>query len=405
MKSLFEQLRTPAFLLSEKELGGANQEIYNASRPLGLAVFYPLKTQAYFFTLDRIKKNIAGFSASSLFETRLAREIAGLNKKIHFTSPGLREDELDELIELCDGISFNSSSQWERFKQKAIGKVDCALRINPQLSFVKDKRYDPSRKHSRLGIPLDQIVDRLKSDPGLFKEITGLHFHTNCDSEDFSPILKTVEHLDKKIPDLLKQCKWINLGGGYLFDEESDLKPFEEAVQLLQDKYALEVIIEPGASVVREACYLVSSVIDLIESDGMQIAVLDTTVNHMPEVFEYQYRPDILNESENGQYSYILEGATCLAGDRFGDYTFDKPLEIGSKIVFTGMGAYTMVKAHTFNGINLPSVYSLADNGELILQKEYTYEEFRKKCGAEENHESIRKTTASECSPRKQRTA
>lgn len=157
----------------------------------------------------------------------------------------------------------------------------------------------------------------------------------------------------------------------------------------MQTKYGLQVIIEPGAAVVRDACFLVSRVIDIIPSDCKQIAVLDTTVNHMPEVFEYQFRPDILNESENGGFSYILEGSTCLAGDHFGEYSFDEPLKIGSTIVFSGVGAYTMVKAHTFNGINLPSVYSLTEAGELALQKQYTYQDFKNMCGADDTNESI----------------
>jgi carboxynorspermidine decarboxylase len=176
-----------------------------------------------------------------------------------------------------------------------------------------------------------------------------------------------------------------------LFDEDTDTRPLEQAISLVKEKYNLEVIIEPGATVVREACYIVSSVIDIISSNEKTIAVLDTTVNHMPEVFEYQYRPDIVEEYKNGNYSYILEGSTCLAGDHFGEYNLDSPLEIGSNITFTGMGAYTMVKAHMFNGINLPSIYALTEGGDLELQKQYTYEDFRSRCGVESENESLRK--------------
>lgn len=387
-----EKIHTPAYVVSTSYLEFAASRILDIAYKSKVSIFFPLKTQNLSCALNICKKKCNGFAASSLFEAKLAREIGGIEQRVHFTSPSLREDEIDELLELCDGISFNSLSQWERFKEQATGHVDCALRINPQLSFVKDKRYDPCRKHSRLGAPLEQVKEILKTTPETFNGITGLHFHTNCDAEDFTPLLKTVLHLDQEIPELLKQCKWINLGGGYLFYEDSDLEPFEQAVSLLREKYSLDIIIEPGASVVRDVCYLVSSVIDIIPSDGKHIAVLDTTVNHMPEVFEYQYRPDIMNEEKNGQYSYILEGCTCLAGDHFGEYNFTTPLEIGTKIVFTGMGAYTMVKAHMFNGINLPSVYALTENGVLILQKQYTYEDFKNRCGADETNEIIRDT-------------
>ncbi len=387
-----EIVQTPAFIYSENALLSAFSNFNKNFYGLCIDQIFPLKSHSFSSALVLIAKYVDGFCVSSLFEAKLTREFIGEKKRVHFTSPGLREDEIDELLGLCDSFSFNSLSQWERYKDKAIGCVGCALRINPQLSFVKDRRYDPCRTHSRLGAPLNQIQETLDTDPAVFKGIEGLHFHTNCDSVDWEPLLKTVEHLDKQIPELLRQCQWINLGGGYLFDGNIDFTPFEDAVFLLQNKYGLQVIIEPGAAIVRDACNLVSSVIDIIPSDGKQIAVLDTTVNHMPEVFEYQFSPDILNENEDGEYSYILEGSTCLAGDHFGEYAFDTPLEIGSKIIFTGMGAYTMVKAHMFNGINLPSVYALTESGNLLLQKEFTYEDFRNRCGVTANNESLRNT-------------
>ncbi len=398
------QIPSPSYLIKMGCLVNQVNHLAAIANNKNLTVFFPLKTQNLTPILNTCIKYFQGFATSSLFEVTLAREIAGPHKKIHLTSPGLRQDEIEQIIELCDGISFNSLSQWERFKQNSLNRIDCSLRINPQLSYVKDTRYDPSRKGSRLGAPLNKVIEKLANDPAFFAGITGIHFHTNCDSEDFSPILEIVKHLDHTIPSLLQQCNWINLGGGYLFYEDTDLSPFEEAVSLLQEKYRLEVIIEPGASVVRDACHLVSSVIDIIESDGMHIAVLDTTINHMPEVFEYQFKPDVLNESETGPYTYLLEGGTCLAGDHFGVYHFDKPLEIGSKIVFTGMGAYTMVKANTFNGINLPSIYTLTEHGDLVLQKQYTYEEFKNRCGADTN-ESIREADKPESNNKKRRAA
>ena len=45
---------------------------------------------------------------------------------------------------------------------------------------------------------------------------------------------------------------------------------------------------------------------------------------------------------------------TCLAGDVIGDYSFDRPLAIGDKLVFLDMAHYTMVKTTTFNGVRLP---------------------------------------------------
>lgn len=396
---------TPAFIYDESVIVTACDRLKTLCRDAGNSRFFPLKCHSLYSSLQLIAEHVDGFAVSSLFEAQLAREILGEGKKVHFTSPGLRDDEIESLLSLCDGIAFNSLFQWARCKGNALGRVTCGLRVNPQLSFVKDPRYNPCRPHSRLGVPLDQLQQVLASEPGVLEGIEGIHFHTNCDAADWSPLLKTVQHLDTHIPRLLQQCLWINLGGGYLLQENTDLSPFRDTVQLLQSKYGLEVIIEPGTAVVRDACYLVAKVVDLFASDGMQIAVLDTTVNHMPEVFEYQFSPDVMGDTENGRHCYTLAGSTCLAGDTFGEYCFDTSLEVGSRITFTGVGAYTFVKAHMFNGVNLPAVYAFTASGALELRKQYDYEDFKNRCGADNTHESIRNAVESSGRSRQRQSA
>jgi carboxynorspermidine decarboxylase len=153
-------------------------------------------------------------------------------------------------------------------------------------------------------------------------------------------------------------------------------------VNLLKSRHGVTVYIEPGAALVRKAGYLVSRVIDMFRSGGKTIAVLDTTVNHMPEVFEYQFEPDVLHDDDQAGHEYLLAGSSCLAGDLMGVYGFKKPLHIGSRVVFANVGAYTIVKAHMFNGINLPSIYSVAKGGELTLRRRFTYEDYLSRFGA-----------------------
>ena len=248
-------------------------------------ILFSLKPFAVIEALHLIGNYVDGFSTSSLFEAKLAREVINNRGAVHITTPGLRPDEIHAIAQICDYISLNSLSQWQRFRDEVAGHAKCGLRINPQLSFVEDERYNPCRKHSKLGVPLDELVKAMNDNADLLNGITGLHFHTNCDSSSFAPLLATVRHIDANISRLLSKVQWVNLGGGYMFNEADDLGEFYEAVSLLKKKYNVEVFIEPGAAVVREAGYLVSSVLDLFISDGKTVAVLDTSVNHMPEVF------------------------------------------------------------------------------------------------------------------------
>lgn len=373
-------METPAFVYHENRILNNIQRLKEVTAELKIKILFSLKSFSLIDALSMMASYVDGFSTSSLFEAQLAKDILGTNGLIHVVTPGYKQDEIEAIAELADYISFNSLSQWERFSDRISQNASCGLRINPQLSFIEDNRYNPCRKNSKLGVPLKQLQKALDKDNHLYNEIEGVHFHTNNSSETFRPLLETVKHLDRQIPHLLQSISWINLGGGYLFNEV-DTSDLYEAIRLLKEKYNLDVFIEPGQGVIEEAGCIVSSVIDIFESDGRQIGILDTTVNHMPEVFEYQYKPDVMQESPNGKYEYILAGSTCLAGDVFGTYKFKEPLEIGSRIVFENMGAYTLVKAHMFNGVNLPTIYAYTREGRLELKKQFGYEDYISRCG------------------------
>ena len=377
----FDEIITPAFIYDEMAI---LQKLCDLQQIQQCNILYPLKPCEFADILRLMTPFTSGFSVSSLYEATLAKEMLKNDGVIHLTTPGLRPDEIGEISELCDFISFNSLSQWKMYQHKLSSPVKRGLRINPQLSFVEDDRYNPCRKHSKLGVPLRDLREELNNST-LLKNLSGLLLHTNCESSDFNDLLETVKLIDTCIPDVLKEINWLNLGGGYLFDASNNVEALIEAISLLKSKYELDVYFEPGKGIVGDAGYIVASVIDLFKSDNRTIAILDTTVNHMPEVFEYQYKPDVADESDNGKYKYILAGSSCLAGDLFGEYRFDQPLEIGAQITFLNMGAYTLVKANMFNGINLPSIYAYTLAGKFRLKKSFGYPDFKARYGVEHN--------------------
>jgi carboxynorspermidine decarboxylase len=376
-----QELSTPAFIVDESVLLQSGRGLAKMAQGNNIKLLLSLKSFATDDYLRLMAQLVEGFSASSLFEASLVREVVGDNGKVHITTPGLKPDEIGQIAELSDYIAFNSLSQWGLFKDAVKGQVNCGLRVNPQLSIVKDSRYDPCRRHSKLGVPIDQLKTALSQNSTCLEGIHGIHFHTNCDSVDGAALLATVRGIEKKLDPLLYRLEWMNMGGGYLLEKLEKYDDFCEAIRILQSKYDLEVFVEPGAAFVREAGFLVSTVLDLFSSDGKKVAILDTTVNHMPEVFEYQFEPDVAGHVDEGRNSYILAGCTCLAGDVFGEYSFETPLEIGSRVVFSNVGAYTLVKANMFNGINLPTIYTYTQDGKLKVNKQFSYEDFKSRCG------------------------
>ena len=278
-------------------------------------------------------------------------------------------------------LAFNSLIQWDMFRDRVKSGSSCGIRVNPQISFVDDERYDPCRPGSKLGVPLDILTSEFGRDPARFAGLRGILFHTNCDSSDFGQLLATVEHIHASAPDVLATVEWVNLGGGYLFDNDQSVVELGVAVDFLKSRYGLKIFFEPGAALVRSAGYIVSTVLDVFKSGGSTVAVLDTSVNHMPEVFEYDFEPDVIGHDSEATHEYLLAGCTCLAGDLFGVYRFADELEVGGKVVFNNAGAYTLTKAHVFNGVALPSVYSLTPQGELVAKSHGTFDGFAARWG------------------------
>jgi len=369
---------SPAFVIDEAEVLKALKALVILRERSGCKVLYSIKSLPLSAVMELSKSYLDGFSVSSLFEARLANEVLAGQGSIHLTTPGIRPDEINELTTLCSHISCNSISQFRQVASVAQNQTSIGLRINPKLSFTVDERYDPCRLYSKLGADISDVLSA-----AIAEQIKGLHFHTVFSATDYAPLMQTLDKLRHFMGKRLAELEWLNLGGGYLFDQINDSSDLIELIGRLKNEFNLDVFIEPGNAVVGKAGYLLATVIDCFNSDGKAIAILDTSVNHHPQVFEYQRQPEMCGHDPEGLYPVILAGSTCLAGDLFGEYRFNQPLLVGDKLVFKQVGAYSLVKANRFNGYNLPDVYMT--NGEQIRRiKQHTYQDYRQQWVTEE---------------------
>ncbi len=367
-------IKTPAFIIDEAQLVANLTKLADIRKQSGCKVLYAMKALPCSRVLEIAKPFVDGFAVSSLFEAQLAQEILGESGEIHLTTPALIAEELYELTTLCSHINFNSLTHYEHYSPIVRTQTSMGLRVNPKLSFLKDDRFNPCRRYSKLGVDIDTLW---KSNCLESQQISGLHFHTVFSATDFTPLIQTIEKLRHYFGTRLEKLHWLNFGGGYLFHSISDCQPFIDLVIQLRRELNVAIYIEIGKGVVGNTAKMVASVIDIFESDGKTIAILDTSINHNPEVFEYQRSPEILEHDVKGTNSVILAGGTCLAGDVFGEYQFKHPLQLGDKITFNNVGAYTLVKANRFNGHNFPTIYLQHENGELKLLKSHTYNDYQ----------------------------
>jgi len=361
---------TPAFLIDKDKVSQTLHYLRVLKDRSQCKVLFSIKSLPLTAVMKQTLTVVDGFSVSSLFELRLASEVASGGVDLHVTTPGLKVDEFDALARLSTAISFNSLEQYRQFKPLFKENFSPGLRVNPELSFVEDNRYDPCRAFSKLGVPLSQLSEQLP------RGIEGLHFHTLFGSHSFQPLQQTMVKIEAQFNASLLSLKWINLGGGYLFNSEKQIAPLIDLVAQLKRQYELDVFIEPGNAVVGAAGFLVATVIDCFLREGKTVAVLDTSVNHNPEVFEYQRKPLLIEEVLTGEDSAILVGCTCLAGDVFGEYRFNKPINVGDRVTFSHVGAYSLIKSNRFNGYNFPDIYTF-DDSTVRKIKTYDYGHYR----------------------------
>jgi carboxynorspermidine decarboxylase len=369
----FEELPTPCYVVDEGLIEKNLKILDRVMKRTGCKIILAQKAFSMTTLYPLIGEYLCGTTASGLYEARLGYEQMG--KENHVFAPAYREDEIDEIISLCDHIIFNSFSQLEKFKARALkaGKK-VGLRINPECSTqVGHEIYDPCSVGSRFG----ETIKNFR--PDLLDGVSGLHFHTLCqqNSDDLETTLDAVE---EKFGKWLPQMEWINFGGGHhITRDDYDIPRLEACINRMQEKYGLEVYLEPGEAVALNAGYLVTSVLDLHEN-FMEIAILDTSATcHMPDVLEMPYRPPLLGSGEAGEklYTYRLGGQTCLTGDIIGDYSFDQPLKSGDRLVFADMAIYSMVKTTTFNGMPLPTIAVQDQDGNCRIVYQPNYQDFR----------------------------
>ena len=366
-------LPTPCYVVDEERIVRNLEILNNVEKRTGCKILLAQKAFSCYHIYPKIREYVSGTACSGLYEARLGyEEMGGEN---HVFSAAYRENEIDEMISYCGHIIFNSFSQLDKYRDRVLkAGRKIGLRVNPECSTQEGHEiYDPCSPKSRLGIT------NVNFDRNDLRGVSGLHFHTLCE-QNSDALAETLDAVEQKFGDVLSSLEWINFGGGHhITRDDYDIPLLEKCIRRMQEKYGLEVFLEPGEAFALNAGYLVTEILDITHND-MPIAILDTSAAcHMPDVLEMPYRPPLFGSGEAGslEYTYRLGSQTCLAGDVIGEYSFDKPLEVGGRLVFGDMAIYSMVKNNTFNGMPLPSILLLKKDGTTETLRRFSYEDFK----------------------------
>ena len=370
------ELPTPCYVIDENIIEENCKVLADVMKKTGCHVLLAQKAFSNYALYPLIGKYLSGTTASGLYEARLGREEMGGEN--HVFAPAYKDEDMDELVKICDHIVFNSISQLERHKEKC-RNVSIGIRVNPEFSTQNGHEiYDPCGKGSRLGVTANLLRN------ADLTGIDGLHFHTLCE-QNSDDLKKTLDVVEEKFDFLLRKVKWVNFGGGHHITRKNyDVELLCDCITHIKEKYNVKVYIEPGEAVALNAGYFITTVLDKVKNSGITCLILDgSAACHMPDVLEMPYTPPLsegsIIETPEKEFDYRLGGNTCLAGDIIGNYRFDHDVQIGERLTFCDMAIYSMVKNNTFNGIPLPSIYSMDRNGDCRLIKSFGYNDFKER--------------------------
>lgn len=376
-----DRIPTPAFVVYEDRLRNNLRLLKKVEEDCGIKIIMAFKANALWKTFPVIKEYFKASTASSVNEMQLSLDYLG--NDVHAYCPVYTVETFGKFLNGCTHITFNSLSQFHRFYpqaeefEKKFGKhVSLGLRVNPKCSVVDHDIYNPAVSGSRFGESADRIPAHLP------QGLEGLHFHALCES-DSSDLEKVLEAFETQFGKYLSGLKWVNFGGGHLMTRKGyDLKKLKDIIDGFKSRYPhLEIILEPGSAFTWQTGDLITTVLDVVEDDGISTAIIDASFAcHMPDCLEMPYQPSIAEATAPGsesEYEYRLGGNTCLTGDYVGNWKFDHPLKEGERLTLLDMNHYTTVKTNMFNGVQHPSIWYIPKGGNPILLREFTYEDYR----------------------------
>lgn len=377
-----EHLPTPFYIVYEDRMRRNLDLITDVARRADVKIILAFKAFALWRTFDILREYGIDCTASSLNELRLGREY--LTDSVHSYCPAYTDETIDEYLAGSTHLTFNSLGQWKRFGERlkeynrTSGRhVSPGLRVNPRCSVIATDLYNPALPGSRFGVSAGELED------GLPEGIEGLHFHALCESTSYD-LAKVLAAFEAQFGHLLPKLKWVNMGGGHIMTRKDyDTEHLISVLRGFKERWPnLEVILEPGSAFMWRTGDLITSVVDVIENDGISTAITDVSFAcHMPDTLEMPYKPAITeslgDEAVAGKPTYRLGGNSCLSGDFMGDWSFEKPLQTGDRLTLEDMNHYTTVKTNMFNGIQHPDIVLCDKNGECLYLRRFTYDDYK----------------------------
>ena len=378
---------SPAFIYSSKAIND-NFQSYQSEIRDGDLICYAVKANSNLHILKLLSDLGSGFDVVSGNELKRCL-LAGADKnKIVFSGVAKTEEEIILAIE-NDILSINIESygEFERIlevSKKLNKKVNCALRVNPDIAIGSHKYIQTGSKTSKFGLDKESVL-KISSQceiDGPIK-LTSVASHIGSQISDENLILESVDYLIEIADELTKNghnIEYLDIGGGlgiqYRDEEEGSPKILLEKVKELLSERDFKIILEPGRSVIGTAGILVSKVEYIKEAGEKKFAIIDAGMNDLirPSLYEAWHKVIEVDHQNTDLDLYDLAGPVCETGDVLAK---DRNLKImpGDHVAFMDVGAYGSVMTSNYNSRLRPIELLVTKDKVQVIKRKESFED------------------------------
>ena len=364
VKSLADIYGTPCYIYSKQGIAQRWRAFDQAFGQQPHLVCYAVKTNSNLAVLQTLAKLGAGFDIVSGGELARVLRAGGDPSKVVFSGVGKTENEMRFALHM--GIKcFNVESEAELYRLENIAKeldipAAISIRVNPDVDPKTHAYISTGLKENKFGVSFEQALPLYRhafASPHLV--VHGIDCHIGSQLLDLAPLqeaAKRVIDFQAKLASEGIGLHHIDMGGGLGINyQEQDNAPTPDAyvasLCAAINQPEVEILIEPGRSIVGNNGILVTKVEYLKNNQDKQFMVVDAAMNDLirPALYDaWQDIVEVTSTPEAKQTSVDVVGPVCETGDFLGK-TRQLSAQPGDYLAILSAGAYGFVMSSNYN--------------------------------------------------------
>ena len=362
LQSLAESYGTPLYVYSKASLESGFTAWQDALSGLPHLICYAVKANSNIAILQCLAKLGAGFDIVSGGELARVMMAGGDPKKVVFSGVGKTPAELNDALDAgirCFNVeSASELTLLESIAAKKKMTAPVSIRVNPDVDAQTHPYISTGLKENKFGVDEATALELYhQAHASDHLNPVGIDCHIGSQLTDISPYLEAVDHLlgiIDQLGDMGITLEHIDIGGGLgiQYQHEPETGPVA-LIELLKARLAqrgLEVVVEPGRSIVGNAGVLLSEVVALKHGGHKNFAIVDAGMNDLirPSLYQgwHAITPVVQRDAETLTYDVV--GPVCETGDFLGKDR-DLSIEEGDVLAVMSAGAYGFVMASNYN--------------------------------------------------------